>query len=275
MFSESKTISRFILYFTEDLPLKWDSAPALAVYYAFMPLFAITLPFVKLWGVVKPKDGVRADTLPKRFHDEAVSTNHAGLWYGPLMFVRISGGIMTEVASIFLAVSTREIVSIVSAGFGLYYLTVSILVTVMKGPRRAKEGHTFKRRRQELAASLDVRFHEGCGTCWLCFLVFLAVACCVCVVPVPFYGFYLMQTGDKDNGEIYAWVGFVLFGIVWCAASSRTEGQGVWVGLGILLAGFGVVYFFTSGLTDLVISMLAVGGGVSVICCLLAVTNDE
>eukprot|EP00752_Nemacystus_decipiens_P008432 g7536.t1 len=272
--SESKTITRFILYFTEDLPVKWDSAPALAAYCSFMPLFAITYPFMKLWGMVKPRDSVRVEHAPKRGQHEAVDTSAAGLWYGPLMFVQIGAGIMTEVASIFIAISTKEIISIVSAAFGLYYLTVSFLVSVLKGPKGNNKGETFKQRRQELAADVDSGLHRGCGNCWSSFRVLLAIVCCVCVTPVGFYGVYLIKTGDGEDGRIFCWVGFILFLIVWCVANSWTgENEGIYVGLGVLAAGFGVVYFLTTGPTYWVIALLAVGGGVSVCCCLAALMN--
>lgn len=224
--------------------------------------------------MIKPKDGVRVENGPKRSQQEAEDASFAELWYAPLMFVQIGGGIMTEVASIFFAISTREIVSILSAAFGLYYLTVSILVSVLKGPKNAAEGETFKERRHELAAGMDSRLNQGCGKCFRYFRIRLAVVCCICVVPVPFYGVYLIQTGDGDDGRIFAWVGFILFLIVWCVANSWTqENEGVFVGLGVLVAGFGVVFFLTTGLTEWVIAMLAVGGGVSVACCFIAVRN--
>lgn len=235
---------------------------------------------MKLWSMVKPKGNVRVENEPKRFQDGSGEVNKDDFWYGPLMFVQIGGGIMTEVASIFLAISTRELLSIVSAAFGLYYLTVSILVSVLKGPKGgAAKGESFKRRRQELAARVDARLHGGCGscgTCWRSFRILLTVVCCVCVVPVPFYGVYLLQTGDGDNGQIFCWVGGVLFLIVWCVANSWTdEGEGIWVGLGVILAGFGAVYFFTAGPTGVVIALLAVGGGIACLCCCTAVANHH
>lgn len=262
------------MYFTKDLPYKWDSAPALAVYFSFMPLFAITYPFMKLWSKIKPSDGVRVEHGPKRSQEQAEDASFAELWYAPLMFVQIGGGIMTEVASIFLAISTREIISIVSAAFGLYYLTVSILVSVLKGPKSATEGETFKERRHELAAGMDSRLHRGCGKCFGYFRILLAVVCCICVMPVPFYGVYLIQTGDKDDGQIFSIVGFILFLIVWCVANSWTqENEGIFVGLGVLIGGFGVVYALTRGLTEWVIALLVIGAGITVACCLGAVRN--
>eukprot|EP00903_Cladosiphon_okamuranus_P006196 g6093.t1 len=160
--SESKTITRFVLYFTKDVPLKWDSAPALGVYWAFTPLFIISYPFMKLWGLVKRQDRVRVEHVPKKRRQQAAEdSGSTELWYAPLMFVQIGGGIMTEAASIFLAYSRRDIVSIVSAVFGLYYLTVSFLVSVLKGPRDAAEGETFKERRLQLAAGVDSGLNQG------------------------------------------------------------------------------------------------------------------
>lgn len=272
--SESKTITRFILYFIKDLPLKWDSAPSLAVICACSPLFAISYPFMKLWSMIKPKDSVGVGTGPFRGQQHAQDASPAELWYAPLMFVQFSGGIMTEVASMYFAISTTQIASIVSAAFGLYQLAISILATVLKGSKKStREGETFEERRSELAAGVDSLFEQGRGTCWRFLLVFLAGVCCVCVTPVPFYGVYLIVSGegDTEEGAIFAGVGFLVFLIVCLVANSWTkENEAIFIGVGILVAGFGVVYFLTIGPTAWVISLLAVGSGFSILCCLAA-----
>lgn len=123
----------------------------LVVRYAFfVPLLPVTYPLMKLWGKLKPNDA-RATSGPESL-------------FAPVMFVQAVAGVMTEVASIYFAVSTGNDLSIASAVFGLYCLTVSTLVAILEGPYSRAQEQTSPQEesspesRQELGLSCCCHF---------------------------------------------------------------------------------------------------------------------
>ena len=252
--SESKTVARFILGYTNDVPCEWGNTVTLVVRYTFfVPLLPVTYPLMKLWGKLKPNDA-RATSGPES-------------WFAPVMLVQVVAGLMTEVASIYFAVSTGNALSIASAVFGLYCLTVSTLVAILEGPySRAQEqtspqGESSPESRQELGLSCCCPFspskkvaeaikNVGGGL----LLALLGICIVGGVLSLPFVGVYILETGDRLVGRALVSVGFCcqvpLLGLV--IFKSRTSASdelppreaAFWVaGFGCFISvGLGIVY---------------------------------
>eukprot|EP00903_Cladosiphon_okamuranus_P013216 g12327.t1 len=91
--SDGKTISRFVLYLTKDVTWEWENAVTLVVRSSFfLPLCVVTYPFVCCGKFSRnPADDP---------------------WYGPLIMVQVIAGLMTEVSSIYFAISETDTLSI-------------------------------------------------------------------------------------------------------------------------------------------------------------------
>lgn len=219
-----------------------------ARYVFFVPLFPVAFPLVKLWGLVS------------RHGDD-----DGRLWYAVLIFVQVVGGLMTEVSSIYFAVSTNNALSILSALFGMYSLIVSTLILRLKGPKTLDEEETFAQRSQKLAANVR---HEILKYG----LIGVAVVVGLGVLTVPFLGVYFIQSCDNNEqpfddvcigsvgeGKVLAAVGFVVLSFLWLfllvsayngvgtrVVKSIEPGRAVAIvffsGLGIILTGLGIVY---------------------------------
>lgn len=118
--SDSKTIIRFVVFFAEGVPRKWDNAATLvAGFCLYVPLFPVAYPLVqalKFWvDFVARQNGVRAVDGPSHEPAEAEEEKDAEkeevpglLWCLPLVFIRNIGTFMTLAHSINVAVSLRD-----------------------------------------------------------------------------------------------------------------------------------------------------------------------
>lgn len=183
---------------------------------------------------------------------------------------------MTEVSSIYFAISTRDTLSIISASFGLYYLVISTMHAFLKGPKGTTEELSFPQRRDELAAASGTEFREAGSAIGNVLLLILVIGFGAGFIALPFFGVYFLETGEQKLGRILTSVGFTLFGlVVLCAClvanaddddvDENAAGIFLLFMVAILLIGLGVVYAITAGFTPLTISLLAVGG-VLVLC---------
>lgn len=253
----------------------------LVVRYAFfVPLLPVTYPLMKLWGKLKPKD--------------ARATNGPESWFAPVMFVQVVAGLMTEVASIYFAVSTGNGLSIASAVFGLYCLTVSTLVAILEGPySRAQEQSSRQggsspqgspESRQELGLTWCCHFSpsekvsEAGKIVWTGLLLVLVTCFLGGVLCLPFVGVYLLETGDQLVGRILVSVGFscqvMLFGLGMCMPRFSS---GSWDELppgeaAFWVACFGCFVFIGLGIVYMAIEDIEAGtwllfAGVFPICC--------
>ncbi|CAM9158025.1 unnamed protein product [Ectocarpus sp. 13 AM-2016] len=244
VFSDSKVITRFLLYFIEDVPPGWNNAVALAARFVFVTLFPVAYPLVKLWTWVSGNN------------DDAGRP-----WYSVLILLQVVGGLMTEVSSIYFAVSTKNGLSVASALFGMYSLVVSTLISRLKGPKNADEEESFAQRSQKLAATSGQQIMKY-GP------VGFAVVVGLGFLIMPFLGVYLIleckgsnmyhpQFDDcedtSQDGEILASIGFVVLALFWLfsfyCAYSHDDGvitpefaMVFFSGLGILVLGLGIVY---------------------------------
>ena len=246
------------MYLTKDVTWEWQSAVTLVVHYAFFgPLFAVTYPLVCCGKISRnPAD-------------------HP--WYGPLIMVQVVGGLMTEVSSIYFAISNTDTLSIISASFGLYYLVVSTIHAFLKGPKGATEELSFPQRRDNLAAASGTEIREAGSAIGNMVLFILIIGFGAGFFVMPFLGVYFLETGEQKNGRILTAVGFALFGavvlctcLVFANADDDDDDSGglakfIMCMVAILLIGLGTVYAITAGFTTLAISLLASGGGI--ICC--------
>lgn len=248
--SDSKTISRFILYLTKGVSWEWESAVTMATHCTFyVPLAGVTYPLV-LCGKLRNSDGYA--------------------WYAPLILVQVVAGLMTEVSSIFFAISTRDTLSIVSAAFGLFCLVVSTLHVFLKGPKGATaEELSLPQRREEIVPAFGTGFRAA-GSTLGDFLGIVVIGISFGLLSLPFMGVYFLETGEHDTGLIITIVGFVFFGLVLLCTclvgygDDDSEGAAVLIVflVAFVLLGLGIVFALTAGFTAGVISLLSIGGGI-------------
>lgn len=203
-------------------------------YVFFVPLFPITYPLVRLWDLVQPvsarmENGRTSGRDLEHVEQQEAQEGPSEPWYAPLILVQVVAGLMTEVSSIFFAVSTGNIVSIVSTAFGLYCLSVSTLVAVLEGPistpRPLRQEHTSS----ELGGGLEQEISNDSGAqVWtilplaietrkiitIVSLLILAIGLGGGLLSMPFLGFYFLETGEKHTGSILASVGCFLWGLL-------------------------------------------------------------
>lgn len=274
--SESKTITRFILHLVKDVPPGWSTAVILAVRYMFFaPLYPITYPIVRLWGSIKPKPVIKVQHGPGGDLEESRQVEAKDIaakegpepWYGPLVFVQVVAGLMTEVSSIFFAVSTGNILSIASATFGLYCLSVSTLVAILEGPKSTPKSlpqkpnpESVQDLRDELCSDRCMDVLEGVGITILCIFT---IVCGLGLASLPFVGVYVVETGNPDTGRILIFVGLGVFGFAtacFCLKDITSALYFVFFAAGMSLVGVGIVYAVTAGFTPYVIALF-IGGG--------------
>ena len=271
--SDSKTVTRFVVFFAEGVPRKWDNAATLvAGFCLYVPLFPFAYPLVqalKFWiGFVKRQNGVRAVEGPSHElaeQEEAAEEEEvpAGLlWCLPLMFIHNVGTLMTLAHSINVVVSLRnEILSeaiaapVASIVFGIYFLWVSFPAPKERVSREGIMEESFEQRMQNQAfADEEILGVVRSRKFWLS--IPLAVVG-LAVFALPFVGLYFSQTASyRTLGVILAVVGFALLGLLCCLAlkgSFKTIGARLAFLLSVpavICVGMGLVFHVTRGPSD-------------------------
>lgn len=223
----------------------------------FVPLYPITYPIVRLWGSIKPKPAIKTQHGPRGDLEESGPIEAKDIaakegpepWYGPLVLVQVVAGLMAEISSIFFAVSTGNVLSIASATFGLYCLSVSTLVAILEGPKSTPKSlpqkpnpESVQDLREELCSDRCMDVLEVVGVVLLCIL---AVVCGFGLASLPFVGVYIVEEGNPDTGRILIFVGCGVFGLVtlcFCLTDVTSGLYFVFFAAGMSLVGAGIVY---------------------------------
>lgn len=273
--SDSKTITRFTVFFSVGVPRGWENAATLVTSFCLVaPLFPVAYPLVKGLEFVR-RTAVRAVDGPSRgaAEEEEEELPPGYIWCFALIIVQNIGTLMTLTHSVYAAVLLRdEILSEAFAApaaslfFGIYYLWITF-------PKRRGEStetgnfeeESFEHRMENQAfADKEIMGVVRSRKFWLSIP---AAAVGLAVLTLPFVGVYVMRTAAslESLGYVLAVIGFVLLGLLCCLAlkgPSKNIGARLAFLLSVpamIVAGMGIVNYITQGYSEANANMIAGG----------------